>query len=123
MTESYTYWLITVFFLGIIMGILLMLLIIKIKGGSVVSGAAKREFDAYQDKVESHFDEASKKFQAMAEQYKDLYQHLSVGATTLCRPEHSISGLSDNVDPLRESATLDTPSGVSLETDEASTIK
>ena len=29
----------------------------------------------------------------MATQYQDLYQHLSVGATTLCRPENVAPGL------------------------------
>jgi hypothetical protein len=63
--------------------------------------------DAYQAQVETHFDETSKKFKNMTEQYKDLYQHLSVGATTLCRPENVAAGLTDQSNPLESIAKIE----------------
>lgn len=85
---------------GVLVGVVCTLIFNKVRGGSVSPGKVKRELEDYQAQVEAHFDETSDKFRAMAEQYKDLYQHLSVGATTLCRPDHIVPGLTDESNPL-----------------------
>jgi len=87
---------------GVVLGVLLNLLFNKFRSGSASPATIKKELEDYQQKVEAHFDETSDKFRAMAEQYKDLYQHLSVGATTLCRPDHTVPGLSDDSNPLEK---------------------
>ncbi len=83
------------FFSGTVFGVLLILAFNKLKTGSVSANSVKKEKEAYQAEVENHFEETSKKFKMMAEQYQDLYQHLSVGATTLCRPDKMVTGLQD----------------------------
>ena len=35
----------------------------------------------------------------MTEQYQDLYKHLSVGATSLCRPDSVAAALADESEP------------------------
>ena len=85
---------------GAIVGISATLLFNKIRTGSASAGKIKQEMEDYQGEVEAHFEETSKKFKDMAAQYQDLYQHLSVGATTLCRSGNVIAGLSDQRDPL-----------------------
>lgn len=85
---------------GFVLGIITVLLVNKLRSGSASPVKIKREMEQYQADVESHFDETSEKFKQMAVQYQDLYKHLSVGATTLCRPEHIVPGLSDARDPL-----------------------
>ena len=94
---------------GTIVGILATLLFNKMRTGSASAGKIKKEMEDYQGEVEAHFEETSKKFKDMAAQYQDLYQHLSVGATTLCRPENTILGLSDNRDPLAMAPTIEQP--------------
>ncbi len=103
MTETNLIPLLLIFAGGVLSGIVLTLLFNKLRSGSASPETVKRELEEYQKQVESHFDETSDKFKAMAEQYKDLYQHLSVGATTLCRPEHVVAGLTDESDPLQSS--------------------
>ncbi len=103
MTETNLIPLLLIFTGGVFSGIVLTLLFNKLRSGSASPETVKRELEEYQKQVESHFDETSDKFKAMAEQYKDLYQHLSVGATTLCRPEHVVAGLTDESDPLQSS--------------------
>lgn len=95
------------FFAGAIVGISAILLFNKMRTGSASAGKIKQEMEDYQGEVEAHFEETSKKFKDMAAQYQDLYQHLSVGATTLCRPENSILGLSDKRDPLAMAPTIE----------------
>ena len=87
--------LIVVFVIGLVCGALIMLLWNKLSSGSASPAGLKQEYQDYQDQVESHFEETSKKFQDMTEQYQDLYKHLSVGATSLCRPESVAAGLAD----------------------------
>ena len=84
-----------VFIGGLVCGILLMLVINKLSSGRASASGVKQEFDDYQEKVESHFEETSKKFQDMTAQYQDLYKHLSVGATTLCRSDSAAASLAD----------------------------
>jgi uncharacterized membrane-anchored protein YhcB (DUF1043 family) len=72
----------------------------KLSSGSVSASKIKKEKDDYQAEVEAHFEQTSKKFKQMTAQYQDLYQHMSVGATTLCRPENITPGLTDQTDLL-----------------------
>jgi len=85
---------------GFVLGIIATLITNKIRSGSAYPAEIKKEMEDYQDKVEAHFDETSNKFKQMASQYQDLYQHLSVGATTLCRPENIAPGLVVGGNPL-----------------------
>ena len=89
-----------IFFSGLVVGVLLMLVSNKLTGGSITASKVKKEKDEYQAQVEAHFEETSKKFKQMASQYQDLYQHMSVGATALCRPENIATGLTDQTDSL-----------------------
>jgi uncharacterized membrane-anchored protein YhcB (DUF1043 family) len=92
---------------GTITGISVSLLFNKMRTGSASAGKIKQEMEDYQGEVEAHFEETSKKFKDMAAQYQDLYQHLSVGATTLCRSGNVIAGLSDQRDPLAMAPTIE----------------
>jgi len=92
---------------GFVLGIIATLLTNKIRSGSAYPTQIKKEMEDYQDKVEAHFDETSNEFKQMATQYQDLYQHLSVGATTLCRPENIAPGLVAGADPLANSPALE----------------
>jgi len=91
--------LILVFVAGALSGALLLLLWNKLSSGSTSPAAVKQDFENYQNQVEEHFEATSKKFQDMTEQYQDLYKHLSVGATSLCRPDSVAAGLADKSDP------------------------
>lgn len=93
--ESELLQLITVFFVGLVCGALIMLLWNKLSSGSVSPAGLKQEYQDYQEQVETHFEETSKKFQDMTAQYQDLYKHLSVGATSLCRPDSVAATLAD----------------------------
>lgn len=89
-----------IFFAGVIVGVAGLMISNKLSSGSVSAGTIKKEKDDYQAEVEAHFAETSEKFKQMATQYQDLYQHMSIGATTLCRPENIAPGLTDQTDPL-----------------------
>lgn len=84
-----------VFLFGLVVGVIAMLLVNKLRSGSASPASIKQEYEDYQAEVERHFEETSKKFKDMTEQYQDLYQHLSVGATSLCRPDSVAAGLAD----------------------------
>jgi len=84
------------FIIGLIVGVAATLIFNKARTGTASAHKLKKEMEDYQDKVEQHFEKTSQKFKNMTEQYQDLYQHLSVGATTLCRPDNIAPGLSDN---------------------------
>ena len=84
-----------VFIAGLVVGIVGVLIISKIKTGRMTSAAVKEEYQEYQGEVEKHFEETSKKLKDMTEQYQDLYKHLSVGATTLCRPDSVAAVIAD----------------------------
>lgn len=102
------------FGVGVLVGILAMLLFNKVRSGSASAAGLKQDYDAYKSQVEEHFEETSKKFQTMTEQYQDLYQHLSVGATSLCRPDSVAAALVDSSDPakpaqIESDSTVDEP--------------
>lgn len=84
-----------IFIGGVVCGVIIMLLLNKLTSGTASPKDLKKEYDDYQEKVESHFEETSKKFQDMTAQYQDLYKHLSVGAASLCRPDSVAAGLAD----------------------------
>ncbi len=84
-----------VFVVGAIVGVLATFFTNKVRSGSASPIKIKQEFEQYQEDVESHFEETSKKFKDLTTQYQDLYKHMSIGATTLCRPENRAKGLSD----------------------------
>lgn len=109
--ESELLQLIVIFVVGLVCGALIMLLWNKLSSGSASPAGLKQEYQDYQDKVEAHFEETSKKFQDMTEQYQDLYKHLSVGATSLCRPDSVAATLADESQPQ-----------VKLENKEANTV-
>ena len=87
---------ILVFIGGIVAGILLTLGFSKLRTGSVSATSVRREMEDYQAEVEAHFEQTSEKFKNLAEQYQELYQHMAVGATSLCRPENVAPGLIDD---------------------------
>ena len=94
--EPYLLQMALIFIAGLVVGIIIMLLVNKLKSGNISPASVKREYQDYQDRVEEHFEATSKKFQDMTEQYQDLYKHLSVGATSLCRPDSVAAALADN---------------------------
>lgn len=98
---------IALFSAGLVTGVLLMLLVNKIRSGSAAPKNVQHEYDRYQAEVESHFEETSKKFKQMTEQYQELYQHLSIGATSLCRPDSAAATLADQRSPMDKVVKLD----------------
>jgi len=87
---------IIIFAVGLFSGMLIMLLWNKLSSGSASPSSVKQDYDEYKTQVESHFEETSKKFQDMTEQYQDLYKHLAVGATSLCRPDSVAATLAND---------------------------
>ncbi|MEE3239700.1 MAG: DUF1043 family protein [Pseudomonadota bacterium] len=62
----------------------------------------KAKNDAYQQHVADHFSQTALMLNELTEKYKDIHQHLALGADQLCRDEegHSLlvgSPLSDNI--------------------------
>lgn len=98
--EPYLLHLFLSFIAGLVVGIIVMLLVNKLKTGKLSPSAVKQEYQEYQERVEEHFEQTSKKFKDMTEQYQDLYQHLSVGATSLCRPDSVAASLADENQPM-----------------------
>lgn len=92
---------------GVVVGIIIMLILNKISSGSASPSAIKQEYQQYQGEVERHFEETSKKFKNMTEQYQDLYKHLSVGATSLCRSDSAAAALADQRSPMDEPSKLE----------------
>jgi len=96
--EPYLLQMFASFLVGLIAGVIVMLVVNKLKSGNISAAGVKKEYQDYQDRVEEHFEATSKKFQDMTEQYQDLYKHLSVGATSLCRPDSVAATLADGSD-------------------------
>jgi len=93
--EPYLLQMFMAFLAGLVIGIIIMLLVNKLRSGTMSPSTIKKEYQDYQAQVEEHFEETSKKFKDMTEQYQDLYKHLSVGATSLCRPDSVAATLAD----------------------------
>ncbi len=45
------------------------------------------ELDAYRAKVTEHFAQSATHFQAIGQQYKELYEHMAAGSEALCAPD------------------------------------
>lgn len=87
---------------GILLGLIASMAYNKLKTGSTSANQIKQQQAKYQADVEAHFEETSRRFKAMTEQYQEFYQHLSKGATDLCRPEFQSKLL---LDPKLKSAS------------------
>ena len=109
--------------IGLTLGIIGMLVFNKVRGGSISPGTLKQEMEDYQGQVEAHFEQTSQKFQQMAAQYQDLYQHLAVGATSLCRPENISPGLTDQSDPLSKSKLIEQETLAEQASDDSEQVK
>ena len=105
--EQYLLQAVGIFLLGTLFGVALILVLNKLRSGSVSPGKVRAEYQQYQEEVESHFEETSKKFKEMTEQYQDFYRHLSIGATSLCRPDSVAAALADESEPMRKPAQLE----------------
>lgn len=92
--------------IGITLGVVATLIINKVRTGSASASKLKREMEDYQNQVEAHFEETSIKFKNMAAQYQDMYKHMAVGATTLCRSDSAVSSLGD---PLANAPVIEPP--------------
>ena len=89
------------FGIGLLTAVIAMLIFNKARSGSVSAAGVKQEYDDYRSQVEEHFEETSKKFQNMTEQYQDLYEHLSLGATSLCSPGSVAAELADQSESVK----------------------
>lgn len=47
----------------------------------------EREFEDYKRDVTAHFGKTAEHFQSMGRQYRELYEHMASGATTLCEQD------------------------------------
>ncbi len=112
------------FGVGLLVGVLAMLVFNKLKSGSASPASIKQDFDDYKNDVEAHFEETSKKFKNMTDQYQDLYAHLSVGATSLCRPDSAAAtlGEGDIAAPKQIESQAETPSQDKQEPQEPETV-
>ena len=46
----------------------------------------RAEYDDYRKDVTRHFDQTAQQFQAIGQQYRDLYEHMAKGAQAFCVP-------------------------------------
>lgn len=56
----------------------------KVKALEASMAEKEQQHDAYREQVAGHFADTAKKFNNMTDQYRDLYDHLSDGAQSLC---------------------------------------
>lgn len=70
---------------GLLLGCLLGMWLVKRKQPDI--DALKAEHKAYRGDVEKHFEQTAELAHQMAENYRNMYQHLAQGAVTLCEPE------------------------------------
>lgn len=96
-------WLIGIlmFFIGIIAGMVLYHVVI---GGRLRDNyleqklvEVQQEFQAYQAKVNEHFDVSANLINRLTESYKDVHEHLATSAETLCQDEQIKNRLSDSL--------------------------
>jgi uncharacterized membrane-anchored protein YhcB (DUF1043 family) len=81
--------------------------IAQLRSGKQVAKAAdvQRQFDDYRQSVTAHFGRTAEHFQAIGEQYRELYEHMASGADTLIDPQAMEEKLS-----LVPTAAIDPPS-------------
>lgn len=60
-----------------------------LRSGKQVAKAAdvQKQFDDYRQSVTAHFGRTAEHFQAIGEQYRELYEHMASGADTLIDPQ------------------------------------
>lgn len=56
----------------------------KVKALEATLAEKEQQHEAYREQVAGHFADTAKKFNNMTDQYRELYDHLSDGAQTLC---------------------------------------
>ena len=91
-----SYWVIAV--LALLAGVGIGYLIFQdIEIGGKTAAELKQEHEEYRKEVQQHFTKTSDLFQSMTMQYRELYDHLSQGAQTLCEtiPPNPALNLSD----------------------------
>ena len=78
---------ITVLIAGLVFGCLLAYSLLKRKNSpdEQATIAIKEEFEEYKDKVDDHFNKTSEMFKDVTTQYKNLYDHMAVGAIELSK--------------------------------------
>lgn len=61
----------------------------QLRNGKQVAKAAdvQEQFDNYRQSVTAHFGRTAEHFQAIGEQYRELYEHMASGADTLIDPQ------------------------------------
>ncbi len=61
----------------------------QFRNGKQVAKAAdvQKQFDDYRQSVTAHFGRTAEHFQAIGEQYRELYEHMASGADTLLDPQ------------------------------------
>ena len=61
----------------------------QLRNGKHVAKAAdvQKQFDDYRQSVTAHFGRTAEHFQAIGEQYRELYEHMASGADTLIDPQ------------------------------------
>ncbi len=61
----------------------------QLRNGKQVAKAAdvQKQFDDYRQNVTEHFGRTAEHFQSIGEQYRELYEHMASGATTLLDPQ------------------------------------
>ncbi len=79
--------------LGSVLGGLAVYYTQRNKGGGKTAGEIHAELNEYRQQVQEHFDKTSDLFRDMTHQYRELYDHLSVGAQSLCEASSSASSL------------------------------
>lgn len=74
---------------GLVVGLGLALLIVKMRGGNDSAAIKKleEEHEKYRKEVDSHFVKTAGLFKGLTDQYRDVYQHMADGAGTLCSDE------------------------------------
>ena len=56
-------------------------------GGRARVAKAEAELEEYKRNVTEHFGQTAAHFQTIGKQYRELYEHMSSGAQTLCEPD------------------------------------
>lgn len=67
----------------------------------------QQEFDEYRREVTRHFGRTAEHFQAIGQQYRELYEHMAVGADALCERDAIDEKLSFKPAAILESAVVD----------------
>ena len=90
----------------------------KQRSGKQVAKAAdvQKQFDDYRQNVTEHFGRTAEHFQAIGEQYRELYEHMASGADTLIDPQAIDEKLSfvpkvaiESADEVVEAASVESP--------------